>query len=1083
MSGITSGVGLVSGINSAQIIEQLLALEGRGKLPIQRRLAAIQGSKTALLDVNARLLNLKNATSALRVGKTFQTMSAVSADDTVLTARASSSTPPGSYSFTVGRLVSTSQMLSRGFASKDATPLGLDSMTFEWGDASLERDATLADLRGGEGIARGSIKFTDSLARTATVDLNTAVTLSEVVERINAAEGIGVTASIENERLVIRDDAGGTSALKVEDVGVGATAAQFGIDGTFAGGVSTGDQINRIGTTTGLASFNDGSGVFIRDNVADFRLRVGATTFDISLGREDEPITASTKLSDLNNGSGVRINTTDADDFTVIASTGVAVGVNLGPVVVDGEVQDPAVETVGELIARVNSELDATLGAGEVVLGLDTDGKRFILTDRLGGAASPKVISAGPNGDRTAKDLGIYTGATDVASNVITGTIIRNKVATARASTVQDVIDRIAEQTAGAVTASINAAGTGLALSVATGSTIEVLAGTTDGSSFGASVGERTARDLGLLGLTGTTSVQGTRTATGIGTVRTASLRGGSGLGAPTTMTLTDRSGATFNFTDFASHDTLDGLLRAINSAATTAGVDITLGVGDSGRSLVARDTSGGTGTLTIAGDGATALGITAAAASSTARGSDLDRRHLALGTALSSLGFGKGVGVGTFRITDSSGESAVVDIGTDAVTVYDVISEINSRGLLVEARMNDTGDGITLVDTNGGTPVNALKVADVTGSVARGIGILGTAAAPGDDIAGSLEKTVDLDLTDTLDDVVGKINDAKIQVNASIVNAGTGTTPFRLSLASTVGGARGQLLADTGAVDLGLIRASEGRDASLFLGTGNPATSFLFTSATNTFKDIVSGLEVDAKKAGTTTQVEVTRDFARIVTDVKQLVTTVNDALGRIDAYDSYDADTEKRGPLLGNPTVARVRQQIVQTAQGPAKGVEGRYRFLSQVGIRFGKDGQLVFDEAKFQAAYDTDPAAVEELFTAFEVSATSSSSPVEGVTIENSGTTTTYAKLGFGDLFDQLLKKLTNSVDGVTTIADRNFQEQIDGLQDRLSRFDARLESRRTRFEAQFAAMEAALAKLQAQQSSLGSLSANVALGAGR
>ena len=305
MSGITSGVGLVSGINSAQIIEQLLALEGRGKIPIQRRLAALQGSKTALLDVNARLLNLKNSSSALRIGKTFQTMSAVSADDTVLTARASSSTPPGSYSFTVGRLVSTSQLLSRGFASKNATPLGLDAMTFEWGDASLARDVSLSELRGGEGIARGSIKFTDSLARTATIDLNTAVTLSEVVERINTADGIGVTASIENERLVIRDDAGGTSGLRIEDVGAGAIAAQLGIDGTFAGGVSTGDQINRIGTTTGLASFNDGSGVFIRDNVADLRLRVDGTTYDISLGREDEPITASTKLADLNNGTGI----------------------------------------------------------------------------------------------------------------------------------------------------------------------------------------------------------------------------------------------------------------------------------------------------------------------------------------------------------------------------------------------------------------------------------------------------------------------------------------------------------------------------------------------------------------------------------------------------------------------------------------------------------------------------------------------------------------------------------------------------------------------------------------------------------
>ena len=221
---------------------------------------------------------------------------------------------------------------------------------------------------------------------------------------------------------------------------------------------------------------------------------------------------------------------------------------------------------------------------------------------------------------------------------------------------------------------------------------------------------------------------------------------------------------------------------------------------------------------------------------------------------------------------------------------------------------------------------------------------------------------------------------------------------------------------------------------------------------------------------------------MVRAVNDVKQLVTTINDALGRIGDYDSYDQDTEKRGALLGNPTVARVRQQLIQTAQGPAKGVEGRYRYLSQVGIRFGKDGKLVFDEAKFQQAYDTDPAAVEELFTGFEITATGSSSPIEGVTITSTTTETSYAKLGFGDLFDQLLRKLTNSVDGVTTLADRSFQEQIDGLQDRLERFDTRLESKRMRFEAQFAAMEAALAKLQAQQSSLGSLAANFAI-AGR
>ena len=993
MSGITSGVGLVSGINSAQIIEQLLGLEARGKIPIQRRLAAIQGSKTALLDVNARLLNLKNSAAGLRVGKTFQTMNAVSADETVLTAKASSATPPGSYSFTVGRMVSTSQLLSRGFATKNATPLGLDSMTVEWGDASLNRDASLAELRGGAGISRGSIKFTDGLARTAPVDLSTAVTLSEVVERINAAEGVGITASVVNERLSIRDDSGGAAALKIEDVGAGSIATDFGIDGTYAGGSVTGVQLNQIGVNTGLASLNDGAGVFIRDNVADFRLVVDGTNYDISLGRKDEPITAATKLSDLNNGTGIHINSTDADDFTIVTSSGVSVGVNLGAVIVDGEVQDPAVTTVGELIARVNSELDGSVAAGQVVLSLGAGGTNFVLTDSLGGAGVPKVLAAGPNSERAAKDLGIFTGPTGATSNIITGSTIRNKVATPRAATVQNLIDRIHEQTNGLVTASVNASGTGIALSVAATSSIDVVAGTTDGSSFGAAVGQRTARDLGLYRAAGTGSAEGWRVAAGIETVRNDNLHGGSGLASPTAISLTDRSGATFSFTDFTSHDTLDSLVRAVNAGAVAAGVDIEISVGDSGRSLVARDSSGGTGALTITGNGATALGLEGTVSGTAIRGDDLDRRHLALGTTLASLGFGKGVGTGTFRITDSTGDSAVVDVGSDAVTVYDVISEINSRGLFVEARLNDTGDGIDLIDTNTGSAINPMSVIDVSGSVARGIGILGTAAHAGDDIEGSLEKTIDLNVTDTLTDVVAKINNAKFSVNASIVNAGAGTTPFRLSLASSVGGTLGQLLVDTGDVDLGLVRAVEGRDASLFLGTGNPATSFLFTSSTNSFKDIVSGLEVEAKKSGATTVVEVSRDFERIKTDVTKLVTTVNDALARISEYDKYDPESEKRGPLLGNSTVARLRQQLVQTAQGPAKGVEGRYRYLSQVGIRFGKDGQLVFDEEKFKTAYDTDPAAVEELFTGFEVAATSSSSTVGGVTIVNSNPVTTY------------------------------------------------------------------------------------------
>ena len=76
MSGISTGIGLVSGINSSALIEQLLAIESRGRAPIQARIGTLQAGKTALMDVNARLLNLRNSASKFRLGKVFSAVTA-----------------------------------------------------------------------------------------------------------------------------------------------------------------------------------------------------------------------------------------------------------------------------------------------------------------------------------------------------------------------------------------------------------------------------------------------------------------------------------------------------------------------------------------------------------------------------------------------------------------------------------------------------------------------------------------------------------------------------------------------------------------------------------------------------------------------------------------------------------------------------------------------------------------------------------------------------------------------------------------------------------------------------------------------
>lgn len=340
MSGISSGIGLASGINTGQIIEQLLALDARAKVPLQTQITKIQGSKTAMLDVNARLLAVRSASTKFRVGRVFEQMAVQVGNKDLLTATAKPGTPPGNYNFNVSRLVSSSQVLSKGFASRDQTPLGLTAMRFEFGDAAVSRGALLNSLRGGEGVGQGTIKVTDRTGQIATIELTGAVTLQDVATRINDADGVGVTATIENERLVVRDSSGGGGSLVISNVGGGSIASRLGIAGTHASGAVQGSPLNGLGMNSSLAELNDGNGVLIRDGgtgFSDFTITHDGVVHEIRLGREPQPITNSTKLTDLNNGVGVRINSSDADDFTVVTSTGVAVGVNLGAVLVDGD--------------------------------------------------------------------------------------------------------------------------------------------------------------------------------------------------------------------------------------------------------------------------------------------------------------------------------------------------------------------------------------------------------------------------------------------------------------------------------------------------------------------------------------------------------------------------------------------------------------------------------------------------------------------------------------------------------------------------------------------------------------------------
>lgn len=207
-----------------------------------------------------------------------------------------------------------------------------------------------------------------------------------------------------------------------------------------------------------------------------------------------------------------------------------------------------------------------------------------------------------------------------------------------------------------------------------------------------------------------------------------------------------------------------------------------------------------------------------------------LQRRQISAATSLSSLNGGAGIDIGDFKITGTNGVTRAVDldkVDDVATTLGDVIARINSLdGVGVEARINDRGDGLVLIDTAGGA--GKITVAEVgSDSTAEDLRLLGTSVET--NIGGQLKQVIDgtatatvaIDADDKLSDVVAKINALNQGVTASILNDGARQ---RLSLSANDSGAANELLVDTSSSSFSLQEISSGRDALVLYGSSGTA-------------------------------------------------------------------------------------------------------------------------------------------------------------------------------------------------------------------------------------------------------------------
>ena len=481
-------------------------------------------------------------------------------------------------------------------------------------------------------------------------------------------------------------------------------------------------------------------------------------------------------LDDLNNGEGVKRGEIKITD---LAGNSAILGLSLA-------------KTVDDVLDTINNEASLNVTAS-------VNGDRLTLSDNIGGASTLTVQEV--NGGSTAADLGlagISTTASSATGADVFGlhsgtklTKLNDDSGVRTQAGVDDLFFTLADETAdlsldlsGAATlgdvvdtinSDANLAGKVTATIAADGNRLELTDLTSGAGAFTVTSGATgsAAEDLGLTNAASGGVITGNRLISGLRDTLLSSLNGGQGFGTLGNVDLTDRSTATATV-DLSSAETLGEIVDLLN----TSGTNIVASINEAGSGILLNDSVGGAGNLIVSNniDGlltADALGITVDAAQDSIDSRSLNRQTLSEATLLSSLNGGEGITASDITITDSNGVSDSIDLnssGSEAETIGDVIDAINASVKLgVTARINDTGDGILLVNSAQGGGV--LGVKDVNGTLAADLNL--TRASETIDVNGTETQVVDgtrgysIDLSD--------IDGSAESVSLASLNEGSG--------------------------------------------------------------------------------------------------------------------------------------------------------------------------------------------------------------------------------------------------------------------------------------------------------------------
>lgn len=1014
MGRITSGVGLVSGLNSSDIIDQLMAIEGRKKDLVQARVDAITTQKTAYVDVSTRLTSLRISAQSFAKPSFFTNATATSSDEDVLTASAAKGAAVGSYQFQVARLVQAQQLISKGFADPDKAAVGAGTITVEVGGGEVTQENLLSDLRGGAGISRGKIRITDMAGASTILDLGDAVTLDDVVKKINTSVDVNVKATVANDRLTITDQTGAVnSELIISDVGGTTAATDLGIAGQTLVGSLTGEMVQYVGRDTKLATLNDGTGV-ARQTGADFRIthRDGSTT-DVDIG---DAVTLGEVIDKINTAAGTKLTASIAAGSKNITLTD---------------------NTGGGGTLNVAGLAGAKTAAG---LGIEKDGSGATLTGEAVLSRLGTVLLKTLNGG-----AGLTLGTISVQNRTGGSTAINFT----GVQTLQTAIDTINNAGAG-IKAEINSAGNGLQITDTTGGTGSLVISDSSGTG---------AAQLGIAG----TFTAATPVVKGANLQRKwvseatslATYNGGKGV-ATGKFTIQAGDGTSRTISLDSSVDLrMENVIDKINAAF---GGKVVASINTKGDGLLLTDTTG-VGKMQVKDDNSTTaedLGILGTATTTTIDGTREKTITIAaddtladVQTKINNLGYGvtaqiinDGTGAAPYRLslnTRESGRAGRVMFDSGATTLdtrtlvqaQDAAVFVGSAESLQPLLITSSRNQISGVIKGVSIDLQGVSKEPVTVNIARDV------ANVSEEVTKFVEKFNEL--ADKIDEYT-KFDSETLERGVLLGDLSISQVEREIyGMINTVVPQAGKyrILADVG------LRVGEGGrlefDEDKFneaYATDPSSVEALFTNTGDAIAD-TTRLNLLNRGGGVQTAGDGVDDFKATLKDGSTVNISVGEVttLGQLVTAINATSNTKLRAEITDD---GRIKLTDLTVGGGTFA--------VSQLNA-----SQLLFD---------------------LGLTTTSVDGAIEGkqLKIDNALNSITG---GIGVTMQQRLNKLIDPVNGIVTRQNKTLDTRTDQFNDRIKSLDDQLEAKRDRLVRQFAGLESSLAKLQTQQQSLGSI----------